>query len=99
MPVALNGCRDGSRTAATSKMELFVITVNGFEPLIIITKCSILDVVRSVPGLVPSVISLLFPRTDIMSHTSFITFNLLHKKQQILQKLISAPLVFCPHLS
>ena len=44
MPVALNGCRDGSRTAATSKMELFVIIVNGFQPLTIITKCSILDV-------------------------------------------------------
>ena len=26
--------RDGSRTAATSKMELFVIIVNGFQPLL-----------------------------------------------------------------
>ena len=34
----------GSRTAATSKMELFVIIVNGFQPLSIITKCFILDV-------------------------------------------------------
>ena len=33
-----------SRTAATSKKELFVITVNGFQPLTIITKYSILDV-------------------------------------------------------
>ena len=32
-------------TAATSKMELFVIIVNGLLPLTIITKCSILDVV------------------------------------------------------
>ena len=31
--------RGGSRTAATSKMELFVIIVNGFEQLTIITKC------------------------------------------------------------
>ena len=37
--------RGGSRTAATSKMKLFVIIVNGFQPLPIITKCSILDVV------------------------------------------------------
>ena len=37
-------CRGGSRAAATSKMELFVIIVNGFQPLSIITKCSILDV-------------------------------------------------------
>ena len=35
--------KDGSRTAATSKMELFVIIVNGFQPLNIITKCSFLD--------------------------------------------------------
>ena len=33
-----------SRAAATSKMERFVILVNGWKPLIIITKCSILDV-------------------------------------------------------
>ena len=36
--------RGGSRTAATSKMERFVIIVNGLKPLTIITKRSILDV-------------------------------------------------------
>ena len=36
--------RRGSRAAATSKMEQFVIIVNGFQPLFIITKRSILDV-------------------------------------------------------
>ena len=36
--------RDGSRAAATSKMEHFVITVNSWKPLTIITKRSILDV-------------------------------------------------------
>ena len=36
--------RGGYRAAGTSKMERFVIIVNGFQPLIIITKCSILDV-------------------------------------------------------
>ena len=36
--------RDESRAAATSKMERFVIIVNGFQPLTIITKHSILDV-------------------------------------------------------
>ena len=35
--------RGGSRAAATSKMEHFVIIVNGFQPLTIITKRSILD--------------------------------------------------------
>ena len=33
----------GSRAAATSKMECFVIIVNGWKPLTIITKHSILD--------------------------------------------------------
>ena len=36
--------RGGSKTAATSKMERFVIIFNGFQPLTIITKRSILDV-------------------------------------------------------
>ena len=36
--------RGGSRAAATSKMERFVIIVNDFQPLTIITKCTILDV-------------------------------------------------------
>ena len=35
----------GSRIAATSKMEPFVIIVNGYQPLTIITKCSLLDFV------------------------------------------------------
>ena len=38
------GHRGGSRTVATSKMERFVIIVNGWKPLTIITKRSILDV-------------------------------------------------------
>ena len=40
----LRNIRDGSRAAATFKMECFVIIVNGFQPLTIIWKHSILDV-------------------------------------------------------
>ena len=40
----MTGIRGGSTTAATSKMKLFVIIANGFQPLTIITKSSILDV-------------------------------------------------------
>ena len=36
--------RGESRTATTSKMKHFVIVVNGFQPLTIIKKYSILDV-------------------------------------------------------
>ena len=42
--VQLTEIRGGSRTAATFKMERFVIIVNGFQSLTIITKRSILDV-------------------------------------------------------
>ena len=36
--------RGGSRAAAISKMEHFVIIVNDWKPLTIITKSSIMDV-------------------------------------------------------
>ena len=36
--------RGESRTAATPKMEVFVIILNGWKPLTIFTKSSILDV-------------------------------------------------------
>ena len=36
--------RGGSKAGATSRMKRFVIIVNGFHPLTIITKRSILDV-------------------------------------------------------
>ena len=39
--------RGGFRDAATSRMERFVITVNGFQPLTIIINHSILDVAAS----------------------------------------------------
>ena len=38
-----NYFRGGFTTAAASKMELLVIIFYGFQPLTIITKCSILD--------------------------------------------------------
>ena len=44
LPLRVLVIRGGSRTAATSKMERFVIIVNGFQTLTIITKRSILDV-------------------------------------------------------
>ena len=47
-PIHLQGLltagRGGSRAAATSKTECFVIIINGYKPLTIITKLSILDV-------------------------------------------------------
>ena len=39
--------RGGSRAAATTKVECFVVTVNGWKPLTIITKRSILDVAEA----------------------------------------------------
>ena len=40
----MQNLRGGSRAAATSKMECFVIIVNGSKSLTIITEHSILDV-------------------------------------------------------
>ena len=42
--VYIKELRGGSRAAATSKMECFVIIVNSWKPLTIITKHFILDV-------------------------------------------------------
>ena len=42
--------RGGSRAAATSKLERFVIIVSGFQALIIIAKRSILDVAAILPS-------------------------------------------------
>ena len=39
--------RGGSRATVSSKMERFVILFNGFQPLTIITKRSILEVVTA----------------------------------------------------
>ena len=45
--VKVTRVRVGSRNAALSKMECFVIIVNGFQPSTVITKHSILDVVAA----------------------------------------------------
>ena len=50
--------RRGSRTAAISKMERFVIIVNGCKPLTIITQHSIVDVAAALDALLISVGSL-----------------------------------------
>ena len=42
--ITLTYIKGGSRAAVTSKMEYLVIIVNGWNPLTIITKHSILDV-------------------------------------------------------
>ena len=43
--------RGGSRTAAKSRMERFVIIVNGWKPLTIITKRSVLDLAAALEPL------------------------------------------------
>ena len=45
--------RDGSSAVATSKLERFVIIVNGWKPLTIITKCSILDITAALNPSLP----------------------------------------------
>ena len=52
----------GSRASVTSKMKRFVIIVNGWKPLTIITKHSILDVTAALDP--PLVIIPLLPDPD-----------------------------------
>ena len=77
--------RGGSRAVATSKMERFVIIVTGFQPLTIITKCFILDVVAALdPPLeslknFPSQLKTLWnlARSFVISYTSLYLWNLI----------------------
>ena len=67
----------GSRITATSKMERFVIIVNGWNPLIIITKRSIMDVAAVLnPPLKPLIVTncllyLLFHNESLWSNASW----------------------------
>ena len=57
--------RGGSRAAATSKMERFAIIVNGWKPLTIITKRSILNVAAALdPPLLTVIIYLYYNETN-----------------------------------
>ena len=52
----LSASSGGSRAAATSKVERFVIIVNVFQPLTIITKRSMLDVAAALDSSLASVV-------------------------------------------
>ena len=73
--------RSGSRTATTSKMEHFVIIVNGWKPLNIITKSSILDVAAA-----------LYPPLNIC--TASVSF---HKTALLNGQSINGPLIIWNH--
>ena len=51
LTLSLNASRGGSRAAATSKIERFVTIFNGWKPLTIMTKCSILNVAAALDPL------------------------------------------------
>ena len=69
--------RGGSRTAATSKMEPFVIIVNGWKPLTIITKSSILDVAAALdPPLAPYTIEFPLFVFSVMLYLACVLFTL-----------------------
>ena len=66
--------REGSRAATTSKMECFVIIVNGFLPLTIITKHSILDVAAALD---PPLITMTNPTATFNQFWANISFTYL----------------------
>ena len=66
--------RDGSRTAATSKMDQFVIIVNGWKPLTIFTESSILDVAAVLDPSLESFAGLIVrPCQTLYSENNYIT--------------------------
>ena len=80
--------RGGSRADATSKIECFVIIVNGFPSLTIITKHSILDVAAALdPPLIHSDIFLLYTKVRV-SHSLYKSDN--NSKPCILKNLLLA---------
>ena len=66
MGYAATVLRDGFRTAVTFKMELLVTVVNGWKPLTIITKNSILNVaaVLDLPVVLAGYVMLTFKILD-----------------------------------
>ena len=65
--------RGESRAAATSKIECFVIIVNGFLPLTIITKHSILDIAAA---LEPPLVNAFFASSLNLRHPLIAKFSL-----------------------
>ena len=70
--------RGGSRAAATSKMERFVIIVNGFQPLTIITKRSILGVAAAIDS---SLILVITEKTSCIQYFNFFCLASLRLRQ------------------
>ena len=76
--------RGGSRTAATSKMEHFVIINNGWQPLTIITKSSILDVAAVLDPPLTSASNAV--ANEILDISDLVKNNNNNKKQIMIQK-------------
>ena len=76
----ISDTRGGSRAAATSKMECFVVIVNGFQPLTIITKHSVLDVVAALDPPLDTVAKLK------LKPQNFICFKNTHKEKALSNK-------------
>ena len=83
--------RGGSRTAATSKMERFVIIVNGLQPLTIITKRSILDVAAALDPPLRVMVS----DTNNMDNLNLVDKSSCKKKMKITKKKLYAHFQIC----
>ena len=62
----VTGCRGGYRAAAASKMKCFVIIVNSFQPLTIITKYSTLDVAAVLDPPLGWIMTAILEKTDLL---------------------------------
>ena len=78
--------RGGSRTTATSKVELFLIIVNGWKPLTIITKSSTLDVaaVLDPPLISNDIIKVITIFISSITYSTQINFQLIRNLNSLL---------------
>ena len=80
----LSMLRGGSRTAATSKMVCFVIIVNGWKPITVITKRSFLDIAAALdPPLMLMIKSRLEDRNILCTLTHYVPVLPSYRNQSI----------------
>ena len=92
----LTQSRGGSRAAATSKMECFAIIVNGWKPLTIITKSSILDVAAVLDPLLQSIAfaKLILLNSIFKKYYPFSETNLVFRKIVLIIQNIFSSILF-----
>ena len=81
----INDIRGGSRAATTSEMEHFVVIVNRFQSLTVITKSSIVDVAATLDT-PPDIFTIIRPLLSYYHYQSRIQSPVKHLRWRVLLK-------------